>query len=460
MLRGRERNRRRLHPERNALLLDKRNTWKQIMDTVSTLRTRIASEPFNTGLASVYGCRPDETDLYALRCRAVLDDFAAAFGKNREAAFFSAPGRTEIGGNHTDHQNGCVLAASVNRDILAAAGPNRDNVVRIFSDAGPVETVSLEDLSPNPEDFSTSRALIRGMAARFRAEGHTVGGFDVRAVSTVLRGSGLSSSAAFEVLIGNIFNGLYCGSRVGPVAIAKFGQYAENVFFGKPSGLMDQLASSVGGVLRIDFRNHDNPDVKKIHFDPAAFDHALCIIDSGGSHANMSGAYGEIPAEMNRVAELLGHDHLAFADRNAFLVDLPRLRAEAGDRAVLRAWHFFNETERARQEARALEEDRFGDFLALVRESGRSSALYLQNVHLAGAVREQAVDVALALCEGILGTRGACRVHGGGFAGTIQAFVPNDMLDAFSLEVEAVLGKGSCHVLGIRPEGGVMLVFE
>ncbi len=430
------------------------------MNTVNELRGKIDSEQFRKNLSSMYGSAAEETAALAARCRTVLDDFAAAFGGEREAVFFSAPGRTEIGGNHTDHQHGCVLAASVNRDILAAVGPNSDMRVRLISDDEPLETISLEDLTPKPEDYFASRALIRGVAARLAREGHAVGGFDVRMVSSVLRGSGLSSSAAFEVLIGNIFNSLYCGGLVTPVEIARFGQYSENVFFHKPCGLMDQLASSVGGILRIDFRDLEKPDVEKVHFDPEAFGHALCIIDSGGNHANLSAAYGEIPAEMTLVANLLGHEHLAFADRAAFLGALPRLRAEAGDRAVLRAWHFFNDTERARLEASALEENRFADFLSLVRESGRSSVQYLQNVHLAGAVREQEVEVALALCDSVLGSRGAYRVHGGGFAGTIQAFVPNDMLDEFVDRVDSVLGSGRCDALAVRPTGGMMLAAE
>ncbi len=393
-------------------------------------------------------------DAYARRCRSALDDFAAAFGENGDAEFFSAPGRTELGGNHVDHQGGCVLAASVDRDILAVAAPNGRSAVRFLSDDDPLETAPLEDLSPAPEDFGAPRALIRGVAAKFREAGHAVGGFDARIVSTVPRGGGLSSSAAFEVLAGSIFNSLFCGGGVEAEAIARFGQYAENVFFGKPCGLMDQLASALGGVLRIDFGDGERPEARRIRFDPAAFRHALCLVDGGGDHAALSAAYAEIPAEMFRVAALLGRARLADADRGAFLRALPRLRAEAGDRAVLRAWHFFNETERARAEARALEEGRFGDFLALVRESGRSSAVYLQNAHLEGAVRSQAMDVALAVCEELLEGAGACRVHGGGFAGAVQAFVPEDRLEAFRAGAEAALGKGCCRTLAIRSAGG------
>lgn len=400
---------------------------------------------------------PDEAAEHEARRRRIAAAFTAAFGERRNAVFFSAPGRTEIGGNHTDHQNGTVLAAAVNRDILALAAPNGTKTVRLLSDDSPPENIPLENLTPAPEDKGASRGLVRGMAARFAQEGFVVGGFDVRMESTVPRGSGLSSSAAFEVLIGNILNHFFCEGKVAPVAIAKFGQYAENVFFGKPCGLMDQLASSVGGVLRIDFKNPADPDVKQIHFDAEAFAHALCIIDSGGSHANMSGAYGEIPEEMTRVANLLGCGRLAFADKEKFFAALPRLRAEAGDRAVLRAWHFFEETERAEQEAAALEENRFADFLALVRESARSSALHLQNIHLPNAVREQSVDVALAVCDRLLAGRGAARVHGGGFAGTVQAFVPMDMLSDFRTGVETVLGQGSCRILRVRPLGGTIL---
>lgn len=423
------------------------------MQTVATLLDEIDSDAFRVRLAALYGCAPEATDDYARRCGRVLADFGREFGGERRVVLFSAPGRTEIGGNHTDHQNGCVLAAGVELDILAVASPNPDQVVRMQSGDSPTETVPLTDLTPRKEDFSTSRALVRGVAAGFQRRGHSVGGFDFRAVSSVPQGAGLSSSAAFEVLVGGLFNCFFCQGQVDAVTVARFGQLAESDFFGKPCGLMDQLACMAGGVLFIDFHDMERPELRQVPFDPAAFGHALCIIDSGASHADMSDAYADIPAEMLAVARLLGVSRLAYADKSVFLAQLPRLRAGAGDRAVLRAWHFFNESVRARDEARALEEGRFQDFLELVRESGLSSSLLLQNAHLAGASREQGIDVALALCGELLDGRGAFRLHGGGFAGTVQAFVPHDMLAAFCLKMEAVLGRGHCHVLRIRPEG-------
>lgn len=392
------------------------------------------------------------------RYHALMDRFAGRFGKSANAALFSTPGRTEIGGNHTDHQHGCVLAGSVNLDVVAIAAPNGLDMVRMESEGYSGQEIPLGRLVPNPEEYNDSRALVKGVVARFREKGHRVGGFDVCLTSMVLKGSGLSSSAAFEVMMGTIVSHLYAGGTATPVELAIVGRYAENVFFGKPCGLMDQIACSVGGVAFIDFREIDNPLIRKVEFDFLGHGYALCIIDSGADHSCMTDEYSPIPREMSMVAEYFGKVYLREVDKEEFFRALPAVRKCAGDRAVLRAIHFFDDNARVPQQARALEEDRIDDFLALVNASGRSSVENLQNVFPSGSSHEQAVGLVLALCGEFLGGRGAYRVHGGGFAGTVQAFVPLDLLDDFKGRMEAVLGEGRCHVLSIRNAGSIRLL--
>ena len=382
--------------------------------------------------------------------------FQAAFGSIPEH-YFSAPGRTEIGGNHTDHQRGRVLAAAVNLDTRAAVRVNGTNTIRILSEGYPLCTVSLDCLTPQPSEINTTPALVRGVAARFRELGCPVSGFDAYCTSTVLPGSGLSSSAAYEVLIGTILNGLFFAGRVSQPEIAQIGQYAENVFFGKPCGLMDETASSVGGVVAIDFADTERPVVERIDLDLHAAGYALCILNSGAGHADLTGEYAAITDELKAVCRYFGKEVLRQVPREQFLTALPQVRKAAGDRAVTRAFHFYGEDQRAREEAQALKAGDFDRFLQLVRESGRSSAMYLQNVIPTGQTVGQELMVTIALCECLLEGRGAVRVHGGGFGGTAQAFVPLDMLERFKEKTEAVLGQGSCHVVTIRPEGGVRL---
>lgn len=428
------------------------------MYNAKTILEKLHAGAFREKFAHLYCCSPDETDIYAGLYADLVAAFTASFGAPERVGLFSAPGRTEIGGNHTDHQNGCVLAGSVTLDIAAVAAPNGLQAVRMISDSRPVEVVDLTSLAPDPGERFTSSALVRGMASRFLQAGHHPRGFDMVASSTILNGSGLSSSAAFEVLIGVVFNELFCGGRIEPIELAKFGKYAENEFFGKPCGLMDQLASAVGGFLFVDFAQNDAPCVEKIEIDLTAHNHVLCIIDSGANHAGLSDIYAAIPREMRQVAAFFGKERLREVEFIDVVNNLKEVRKIAGDRAALRALHFFTDNQRAMDEASALKSGRFDDFLRLVTESGRSSAMYLQNTHIPGSDREQAMDVALALCAQILRGRGASRVHGGGFAGTVQAFVPMDMLDSFALEMDAALGRGNCHILSIRPEGGVRLI--
>ena len=393
------------------------------------------------------------------RVTEVLDGFRRSFeaGEDTPVALCSAPGRTEIGGNHTDHQHGQVLAAAVDVDFLACAAPNGTNTIRFQSQGWPLVEVALDTLEPVEEEKESTAALVRGMAAQAIRQGYPVSGFDVYALSDVLPGSGLSSSAACEVLLGVIENHLFCGDELDPVTIAQMGQRAENEYFGKPSGLMDQTASSVGGAVAIDFADPAAPVVRPLAVDLTAQGYALCIIDSGASHADLTGEYAAVPQEMRAVAAFFGKEVLREVSERQVLDQLPALRAQVGDRAVLRALHFFADDARVEGEADALARKDMDAFLALVKESGRSSWELLQNITPAGAVGEQAMAVALAVAERALKGRGACRVHGGGFAGTIQAFVPLDILDAFRAETEGALGAGSCHVLSLRPVGGAVL---
>ena len=374
--------------------------------------------------------------------------------------YFSAPGRTEISGNHTDHQHGCVLAGAVNLDTVAAVRVNGTNKIRIQSKGYPMCEVSLEQLTPVESEINSTPALVRGVAARFAQFGCEVKGFDAYCESTVLPGSGLSSSAAYEVLIGTILNGLFFDKKLSAIEISQVGQYAENVFFGKPCGLMDQIASSVGAMVFIDFKDPQAPVVEKIDFDFASAGHALCIIDTGADHADLTDEYAAVPGELKALCNILGEGELRSIPKMDFYSNIQRLREEVGDRAVLRAIHIYDENQRVKLQKKALQAGDFASFLSYVTESGLSSWRYLQNVIPAGRKEKQEVAFALTIAEKLLNGRGACRVHGGGFAGTIQAFVPNDLLEDFKNGIESVLGEGSCYVLSIRPQGGVEMEVE
>lgn len=385
--------------------------------------------------------------------------FAAAFGGTAER-YFSAPGRTEVSGNHTDHQRGRVLAGAVNLDTVAAVRANGTDVIRVQSKGYPLCQVRLDALEPVDAEINSTPALIRGVAARFAQLGCKVGGFDAYCESTVLPGSGLSSSAAFEVLVGTIINHLFFDGKVTQPEIAQIGQYAENVFFGKPCGLMDQTASAVGGLVTIDFADKAHPDIRPVHFDFSTTGHALCIIDSRADHADLTDEYAAVPGEMKAVCEYFGKDVVTEIPEADFYAAIPALREKCGDRAVMRVIHEYNENRRVPQQVACLESGDFEGFLRLTKESGFSSWMYLQNVIPAGYVKQQAMAVALGLCEHYLQGRGAYRVHGGGFAGTVQAFVPFDLLESFRAGIDGALGAGACHVLSIRPQGGVEMEVE
>ena len=430
------------------------------MLSCKTLIDQLSGGMWDKRLNHLYCCNGSEA-LEAVRARAVeaVKRYQALFsaGDDAQASLFSSPGRTELGGNHTDHQHGCVLAASVNMDMLAVAAPNGTALVRIHSEGYPVLTVDLSSLSPAEDERETSAALVRGVAARMAELGQVPAGFDAYVCSSVPAGSGLSSSAAYEVLVGTIFNVLFCNQVFTPVQVAQIGQYAENVFFGKPCGLMDETASAVGGVVSIDFQDPAAPVVRKVNFDFSATGHTLCIINSGADHADLTDAYAAITSEMKSVAACFGKEVLRDVDETTFRATIPELRKALGDRAVLRAIHFFDENRRAVQEAQALEKGDFAAFLALVRASGMSSSLYLQNTFAPSDPKQQAIPMVLWAAEEVLQGTGAVRVHGGGFAGTVQAFVPNDKLPAFLNAMEQLLGKDMCHMLSIRPEGGCLV---
>ncbi len=406
----------------------------------------------------LYGCKSAERAKYEERFCEVIDGFEENFGNADDLRLFSAPGRTEIGGNHTDHQHGAVLAGSLNLDVIGAAKLNGTNTIRIKSKGFIMDVIDLDDLAVNKEEYGRAGALIKGVAAKFAEKGFKVCGFDAYTVSSVLKGSGMSSSAAFEVLIGTIMNCMFAEEKVNAVEIAQIGQYAENVYFGKPCGLLDQTACSVGNMVAIDFASTEKPVVEKVDFDFASTNHALCIIDTGADHSDLTDEYAAIPAEMKKVAQFFDEEFLNDVNKSNFMAKISDIRkAINDDRAILRAMHYFNETVRAKNEAKALKDGDFDKFLKLIKKSGQSSYMYLQNVYASSAPHEQAVSLALALCDELLGERGAYRVHGGGFAGTVQAFVPSDMLNEFKKGIEDVFGDGMCHVLAIRPVGGCEL---
>ena len=386
------------------------------------------------------------------RIEDLLNSFHGLFGQG-QPVIYSAPGRTEIGGNHTDHQHGRVLAGSVNVDMLAAAAENGSSLVNVKSEGYDMFTVDLNCLKPVEGEQGTTAALVRGICSEIARRGYPVRGFDACVTSQVMQGSGLSSSAAFEVLMGAVVNGLFCGEALNATDLAIIGQKAENLFFGKPCGLMDQMASAWGGIIAIDFQNPAAPVVKPVDFDFAAAGHSLCMIDVGADHANLTHEYAAIPGELGKVSGFFGKTALRDVPEEDFFANIAAVRAAAGDRAVLRAIHIYQENRRVERLCDALEKGDFAGFLQVIRESGRSSWMYLQNVVVTGSTAEQSAALALALCDSILGDRGAFRVHGGGFGGTVQAFVPDELLAEFKARIEAVFGAGHCHVMKIRSKG-------
>lgn len=429
------------------------------MRSCATLLEDLRDGVCDAALSALYAPDGSADALNAARDRAlqVTQLFETYFSPKQDAALFSGPGRTEIGGNHTDHQRGHVLCGSVDMDMLACAGPNGANVIHLLSEGYPALAVNLDDLNPVESEKNTSAALVRGVAAKIRELGYEIKGFDAVVTSNVLSGSGLSSSAAYETLVGNIINQFSCEGKLDPIEIAKIGQYAENVYFGKPCGLMDQMGASVGGCVAIDFQDPSAPIVRKVHYDFAASGHVLCIVDTASSHDDLTADYADIPKEMGAIAAHFGKRFLRDVPENEFRAAIPALRPECGDRAVLRAMHYYADDRRAVEEADALDAGDLTRFLSLVNASGISSELSLQNGWSPSNPAQQAIPLTLAVGRELLDGSGAIRVHGGGFAGTIQAFVPVEKLDAFRDGMEALCGKGRCHVTRIRPQGGCMV---
>ena len=403
-------------------------------------------------IKDLYG---DSWQEQAARYETIRQGFIETFGDDQGTAFYSAPGRTEIGGNHTDHNHGRVLAGSIDLDIVGLARRTNDGVAKLRSVEYPrMDTIELTQLEPRKEN-SGSQAIIRGILARCRELGYQVGGFQCYTQTRVLKGSGLSSSAAFEILVVTIISHLYNDGKIEPVEAAKIAQYAENVYFGKPSGLLDQMAASMGSVTAMDFADPSKPIVENVDFDLNAYGHALCVVDTGGNHADLTPDYAAVPQEMKAVAKYFGKEFLRDVDEREFYSSLVELRKATNDRAVLRAMHFYDDDRLAHEEAEALKRGDFEGFLKMVNASGRSSQTLLQNVYSPAHPEEQGISLALTLSEFYLQGRGACRVHGGGFAGTIQAYVPFDLLDSYRDGMESVFGKGSCYVLTVRSCGGV-----
>ena len=389
-----------------------------------------------------------------------IGEFEKLYGVDRDACAYSVAGRTEISGNHTDHNYGRVIAGSLNLDIIAIAAAREDSVIRVKSEGFPEDTVDFSVYNtPDPEKYTTSGSIIAGMCAGLKKNGHKIGGFDAYTTSNVLKGSGISSSAAFEDMIGNILNHIYNDGKVDNVEIAMLSQYAENEFFGKPCGLMDQVACAAGGIVSIDFENPAAPVIEKMDFDLSKAGYNLCIVNTGGNHADLGEDYASVPMEMKAVAAKLGKKVLRQVDEEDVIKAIPSLRAEVGDRAIMRALHFFEENKRVDALKAALKEGDLDRFFEGIKESGRSSFCYLQNVFTVKNVSEQGISLALCLADKYLaGKKAAFRVHGGGFAGTIQAFVPAEDAEGFRAYMDAALGEGSCLILRIRPYGAVKVI--
>ena len=420
------------------------------------LKKAIINGEFNEKLADIYGDN-EKVPYQMQRYADAIELFEKYYGES-DIFVFSAPGRSEIGGNHTDHQHGEVLAASINLDAIGIVRKMDDNIVKVRSDEYPEALIDLMDISIKEEEKGTTLSLIKGVLAGFVEQGLSVGGFCAYITSDVLIGAGLSSSAAFEVLIGTILSGLYNDMKVSPILIARIGQYAENVYFGKPCGLMDQMASSVGSLVHIDFNNPKEPIVEKVDCNIEAYGYSLCITDTKGSHADLTDEYAAIPDEMKEVASFFGKEVLRDVTRKDILSNIDRVRDISGDRSVLRALHFINENARVGKEVEALKSKDILTFMNLIKDSGDSSYKYLQNVYSNRDVEHQNVSLALLLSEMFLDKNGVCRVHGGGFAGTIQAFVKTDEVEAYQCYMNEVFGEGACTAMQIRKYGGIRVV--
>ncbi len=425
----------------------------------SILLQKITSCEHDVRLAELYSA--EALDHQRERYIKALNEFISIYGREREAEIFSVPGRSEILGNHTDHNRGCVLAAAIDLDIIAIVSARTDGKITLKSEGFDADTVDTALLTPDSYENYSSSALIAGVCHGFCERGYAIGGFDAYTTSNVYKGSGLSSSAAFEVMIGNILNHLYNGGRVDQPTLAKIAQYAENVFFGKPCGLMDQTACAVGGFVAIDFEDPTKPIIEKMDYDLSKEGYALCITNTGGNHADLNEDYASIPAEMKAVAAYFGHDVLRGMSVFDVMGKIPELREKFGDRAILRALHFIAENDRVKKATEALKIGDTSAFFDNVKASGESSFMWLQNIYTTKNVNEQGLSLALAVMGETLGKcseRSAYRVHGGGFAGTVQAFVPLSFVPEFTAAMDAVFGEGSCRALRVRADGAIKVI--
>lgn len=426
------------------------------MKAINKILEELNSNQYDKALEDIY-LEKEQMEYQKLRYEKAVRKYIELFGDS-EVEVYSAPGRSEIGGNHTDHQQGMVLAASVNLDAIAVVGYNDSGIVHVVSEGyGPIIFPAV-DLAKNVEEEGTTAALIRGVLKGFKQRNYRIGGFYAYIISDVLGAAGLSSSACFETLIGVILNGLYNEMNISMIEIAQIGQFAEKEYFGKPCGLMDQMACAVGGLVHIDFKDLNEPVLHKVQVDFEKYDHSLCIVDTKGSHADLTEDYALVPREMGAVAEGFGKTVLREVEEGTFYQAIPQLRTKLGDRSVLRGIHFFQEEKRVLGQVDALEKGQFSAFLQLIKQSGDSSYKYLQNVYTNHDVQNQSVSIALAVSEEILQEHGVSRVHGGGFAGTIQAFVANDFVEIYKEEMEKIFGENSCHVLKVRKYGGVQVI--
>ena len=421
---------------------------KTISQTISDIKNGVYDAHFTTLYTA------EKVGAARERFLGAIDQFSAIYGTDRKISMFSVSGRSEISGNHTDHNHGCVIAASVSLDIIAIAAKSDTPTVRVKSEGFNQDIVDISVLDPEKIKKFNSGAIIAGVCGGFKNEGFNIGGFDAYTTSNVLKGSGISSSAAFEDMIGTILNYFYNDGKVDFITLSKISQYAENVFFGKPCGLMDQIACAAGGFVTIDFEDTKNPIVKRLDFDLSAAGYSLCIVNTGGNHANLNDDYASIPGEMKKVAAAFGKEFLRGLEADDIFSKAAQLRETVGDRAIIRAVHFINENKRVAKLVTCLEKGDLDGFFEGVKASGLSSFCYLQNIFTTQNVAEQGLSLALCLCEKLLsGKKAAWRVHGGGFAGTVQAFVPHEDVAMFKAAQEAVFGEGSCHVLTVRPEG-------
>ncbi|MBE6732668.1 MAG: galactokinase [Ruminococcaceae bacterium] len=414
------------------------------------LKNKISNGEYNKDFIYLYG----ESETASTRYLKAVESFVGIFGERDNLRLFTAPGRSEIGGNHTDHQHGSIIGASIDLDVIAVVSANNDNVIRIKSEGYSMDTVELSALEPKSNEKGRSAAIIRGVAAAFNKNGYKIGGFDAYTTSNVLKGSGLSSSAAFEVLVANIINNIYNDKKVNTTDLAIYSQFAEREYFGKPCGLLDQISSATGGFIYVDFNNPSMPIVEKLKYDFDNSGYQLCVVDTGGSHANLTQDYADITLECKAISNELGVEFLRDANESEFKKAIPVLRKKYGERAILRALHFFSEQQRVLKQRIALNDNNFAEFLNNVNKSGDSSYKFLQNLYSNTNIKEQSLCLAIALTQDFLGNDGACRVHGGGFAGTIQAYIPTERFSEYKTMIEAVFGEGSCIPLKVRKVGG------